>query len=74
MYVQDALRQNSWLVYKQLIKRGAYVFVCGGSSMAAAVDVALRDIIMKHGSKNQHEAAALFENIKVSFVSNLQRI
>lgn len=67
-YVQDVLRQNSWLFYKQLVKRGAYLYVCGGTAMAAGVNAALTAIVAKHGSMSQLEASVYLEDLKVRFM------
>ena len=57
IYVQDRMREHGAQLW-QWLENGAYFCVCGDASrMAKDVDIALRDIIQKHGNFDDAETA-----------------
>ena len=56
VYVQDKLREQGADVW-QWLQDGAYIYVCGDAThMARDVDMALLDIIQRHGSLSYEDA------------------
>ncbi|UYV71432.1 NOS1 [Cordylochernes scorpioides] len=51
-YVQDLMKQNSYLLHNQLIKEHGHLYVCGDIKMAADVQETLKILFMKRGSKS----------------------
>ena len=66
IYVQDRLRERGAEIFEWL-RHGAHVYVCGDAErMAKDVDVALHDIVARHGRMNADDA--------VAFVAELKRV
>ena len=64
IYVQDRMREQGTEFFRWL-ERGAYLFVCGDAEhMAKDVDIALREIIERHGDMTADEVGAYVENLK----------
>ena len=58
-YVQDRLRLQGALVADLLLRKNAYLYVCGdGMHMAKDVRSAITDILREHGGLTAEEAAA----------------
>jgi len=63
-YVQDLLWQDRMRVWN-LLKSGAYVYVCGdGRYMAKDVDKTLHQIAVECGEMKEKDAVAFFENLQ----------
>lgn len=64
IYVQNRMTEEGAEFFKWL-EEGAHVYVCGDASrMAKDVDVALNQLIEKHGGKTTEEAAAYVAKLK----------
>eukprot|EP00047_Mylnosiga_fluctuans_P002362 m.224201 g.224201 ORF g.224201 m.224201 type:complete len:656 (-) comp11058_c0_seq1:70-2037(-) len=64
VYVQHHLRDHGEQVC-QLLKRGAYVYVCGDAKkMAHDVHVALEEILVQHDSKTREQAADFLKTLR----------
>lgn len=64
IYVQDRMREQGTELWNWL-ENGAAFYVCGDASrMAKDVDLALLDVIGKHGGKSADEAAAYVAQMK----------
>jgi sulfite reductase (NADPH) flavoprotein alpha-component len=65
MYVQDRMREHGARLWSWL-RDGAYVFVCGDATrMAKDVDVALREIVSRHGGMCDEDATAFVRQLTV---------
>mmetsp|Transcript_23600 Transcript_23600/g.57162 ORF Transcript_23600/g.57162 Transcript_23600/m.57162 type:complete len:969 (+) Transcript_23600:326-3232(+) len=59
VYVQDLMLKNAEYVYRLVVEKGGYLFVCGdGTRMAKDVMNAMIQIIVKQGKMSQGEAKA----------------
>lgn len=64
IYVQDRMREHGSLLFEWL-ERGAYFFICGDAyRMAKDVDVALHDIVAKHGKMTADKAELYIAALK----------
>ncbi len=64
VYVQDRMREHGSLLFEWL-ERGAYFFICGDAHrMAKDVDVALHDIVAKHGRMTSDKAELYIAALK----------
>lgn len=63
VYVQDRLRENGALLWSWL-ERGAHVYVCGDAArMAPDVDLALREVVARHGGLDASAAATYVKRL-----------
>ncbi|WP_136520117.1 bifunctional nitrate reductase/sulfite reductase flavoprotein subunit alpha [Cellulomonas telluris] len=63
VYVQDRMREQGARLWAWL-ERGAHVYVCGDASrMAADVDLALREVVERHGGLAAPDAAAYVKRL-----------
>lgn len=64
VYVQHRMLEAGAEVWSWL-ERGAYIYVCGDASrMAAEVDAALREIVRKHGGRDEAGVEACVDGLK----------
>ncbi|WP_440712257.1 sulfite reductase subunit alpha [Gordonia sp. FQ] len=64
VYVQDRMRERGGELYRWL-ERGAYLYVCGDASrMAHDVDVALTEIVARHGGMDAEKAGLYVGELK----------
>jgi sulfite reductase alpha subunit-like flavoprotein len=52
-------------VSTQILKEGAYVYICGKTAMATQVEETIIRIIRQYGEMNHDEAEMVFRNLKV---------
>lgn len=63
IYVQHRMREEAAELYRWL-EDGAHVYVCGDASrMAADVDAALHEVLVRAGGKSPEQAAAYVRNL-----------
>ena len=64
IYVQDRMRENGEELYAWL-ERGGYFYICGDAyRMAKDVDLALHQIIAKHGNMSESESEEYVSRLK----------
>ncbi|MDB6073594.1 MAG: cysJ [Verrucomicrobiaceae bacterium] len=64
IYVQNRMLENGEELHRWL-EEGAHFYVCGDASrMAKDVDAALHEVVQKHGSKTEEQAAAYIAEMK----------
>jgi len=64
IYVQDRMREHGAQLWSWL-QDGAHVYVCGDAArMAKDVDLALRDIVARHGGVGAEDAAAYLQQLR----------
>lgn len=65
IYVQDLLWKDGARVSAQILNEGAYLYICGGKTMATQVEDTIIKIIRQYGEMNAEEAEMIFRNLKV---------
>ncbi|MGL4514874.1 MAG: sulfite reductase subunit alpha [Lacipirellulaceae bacterium] len=66
VYVQDRMREHGETLWEWL-EEGASFYVCGDAKrMAADVDRALRDVVVRHGAMDDAQATTYVERLKQS--------
>ncbi len=64
IYVQDKMRENGAEMFAWL-ERGGYFFICGDAyRMAKDVDIALHQLIQKHGLMSEDESVSYVNKLK----------
>lgn len=63
VYVQDALLQESGLVYELLVKKRGHVYVCGDAVMSDGVKSAIKMIIELESSQAQKEVDTIMQSL-----------
>ncbi|KAF1331738.1 Nadph-cytochrome p450 reductase, partial [Globisporangium splendens] len=64
VYVQHLLEQNGDAVYDLIQNRGAYIYVCGATSMGNDVHKVLHTIIERVGSQSDTQAAQTLKDLQ----------
>mmetsp|Transcript_12396 Transcript_12396/g.14442 ORF Transcript_12396/g.14442 Transcript_12396/m.14442 type:complete len:715 (+) Transcript_12396:261-2405(+) len=63
VYVQHLLKRESDAIFTYIEKKGAYIYVCGGTQMGKDVQHSLEEIIAQKGNMSLDESHAYVENL-----------
>ncbi|TMW57126.1 hypothetical protein Poli38472_003051 [Pythium oligandrum] len=66
VYVQHLLEQQGEKVWELIGQEGAYVFVCGATTMGNDVQKVLHEVVQKHGNQSSEQAQATLKKLQDS--------